>query len=234
MSAPRETDFDHWSGSYAETIEKTVPFLPEGHDFYVRTKAEEVLEMVEARLGPPAGVRAVDVGCGLGLLHPHLVGRLASLEAADIAEATLERARRANPGVGYRLYEGATLPFDDGGAHVAFAMGVVHHVDPAAWPAFLAELVRVTRPGGLVAFVEPNLMNPVCRLGASRCEFDQDANFLSPRALRRLAEGAGLRDVEVRYILFVPFRAPGRRALERRLRWLPLGAQFILSGRVIA
>ena len=39
--------------------------------------------------------------------------------------------------------------------------------------------------------------------------------------------------MKVRYILFVPFRLPGRRALERRLRWLPLGAQYILSGRVV-
>jgi SAM-dependent methyltransferase len=232
VTAARDTDFDRWRGSYAETIEKTVPFLPEGHGFYVRTKAEEVLEMVEARLGPPERVRALDVGCGLGLLHPHLLDQLGTLEGADVAEGTLQEARRANPGVRYRLYEGTTLPWDDASADVAFAMGVVHHVDPAGWPGFLAELVRVTRPGGLVAFVEPNLMNPVCRLGASRCEFDRDANFLSPRRLRRLAEAAGLRDVEVRYILFVPFRAPGRRALERRLRWLPLGAQYILSGRV--
>ena len=72
----------------------------------------------------------------------------------------------------------------DGSVDLAFAMGVIHHVPPERWAAFLDELVRVTRPGGLVALVEPNILNPICRLGASRCEFDQDANFLRARSWR--------------------------------------------------
>ena len=237
MAEPRPmpdggTDFDRWEASYAQTIEKTVPFLPQELDFYVRTKAEEFLEMTERRLGPPDELRALDVGCGIGMLHPYLAPHLGHLDAADIATGTLERARRKNPGVDYRLYDGETLPFEDRCMHISFAMGVLHHVVPDGWAGFLAQLARVTRPGGLVALVEPNLLNPVCRFGAGRCEFDRDANFLPARRLRRLAADAGLKDVEVRYILFVPVPLPWRRALERRLRWLPLGAQYILSGRV--
>lgn len=226
------TDFDDWKDFYSEAIERAVPFLPESHDFFVRTKAEELLELVEDRLGSPGAMRLLDVGCGIGLVHRHMARRIGRLEGADIAEGSIERARAANPGVDYHLYDGRRLPHEAGAVDVAYSMGVVHHIRPAEWGGFVAELVRVTRPGGLVALVEPNMLNPVCRLAAPRCEFDKDANFLRAAALRRLAREAGLKDVAVRYILFIPFRMPGRRAIERRLRWLPVGAQYIVAGRV--
>ena len=226
------TDFDDWKETYTETIMRAVPFLREKHDFFVQTKAEELLELVEDRLGPPRQLRFLDVGCGIGLVHHHLVPRVGRLEGADIAEGSIEYARAGNPDVEYHVYDGERLPHDAAIVDVAFSMGVVHHIRPERWQAFLAELVRVTRPGGLVALVEPNLLNPVCRLGAARCEFDQGASFLRAKKLRQLARAAGLKDVEVDYILFVPFRMAGRRAVERRLRWLPVGAQYIVSGRV--
>jgi SAM-dependent methyltransferase len=227
------TDFDDWKDFYTEAIERTVPFLPESHDFFVRTKADELLELVEDRLGPPEEMHLLDVGCGIGLVHPHMAGRTGRLEGADIAEGSIERARTSNPDVVYHLYDGHRLPYESGTVDVAYSMGVVHHVRPPDWGDFIAELVRVTRPGGLVAFVEPNMLNPVCRFAAPRCEFDKDANFLRATTLRRMARNAGLKDVAVRYILFVPFRMPCRRAIERRLRRLPLGAQYIVAGRVV-
>jgi len=227
-----DTDFDHWKDSYTETLERTVPFLPQEHDFYVRTKAAEVLELAQDRLGPPSTLRALDVGCGIGLIHRHLAPHLGRLEGVDIAQGTVDQARRANPAVAYHLYDGERLPHSDASIDLALAMGVVHHVPPERWATFMAELRRVTRPGGLAVLVEPNLLNPISRWGAARCEFDQDATFLRAGRLRRLVEGAGLKDVAVRYILFVPIPLPGRRAIERRLRWLPIGAQYIVAGRV--
>ncbi len=198
----------------------------------MRTKAEDFLETAEERLGPVEALHALDVGSGIGLMHRHLAPRLARLEAVDIAEGSLERARAANPGVEYRLYDGLRLGHDDDEMDLAFAMGVIHHVPPVRWATFLGEMVRVTRPGGLVMLIEPNLINPICRLGASRCEFDQDATFVRASRLRRMMRAAGMFDIQVRYILFAPFPFPGWRVIERRMRWLPLGAQYIVSGRV--
>jgi SAM-dependent methyltransferase len=226
------TDFDDWKDQYAEAIVRTVPFLPQDHDFYMRTKAEDLLETAEERLGPPEALHALDVGSGIGLMLRHLAPRLRRLEAVDIAEGSLEQARAANPGVEYHLYDGLRLGHGHDEVDLAFAMGVIHHVPPTGWTGFLRELVRVTRPGGLVMLVEPNLINPICRFGASRCEFDRGATFVRAPRLRRMMRAAGLYDVQVRYILFAPFPFPGWRAIERRLRWLPIGAQYIVSGRV--
>jgi hypothetical protein len=47
-------------------------------------------------------------------------------------------------------------------------------------------------------------------------------------------ESAGLADVAREFILFTPFAHEAFRQLDRALRWLPLGAQYICSGRVPA
>ena len=133
---------------YAATIVRTVPFLPQDHDFYMRTKAQDFLDIADDRLGPPEKLHALDVGCGIGLMHRHLAPRIGRLEGADIAQGSVERARAANPGANYHLYDGERLVQADGSVDLAFAMGVIHHVPPDRWAAFLGELVRVTRPGG--------------------------------------------------------------------------------------
>jgi hypothetical protein len=42
---------------------------------------------------------------------------------------------------------------------------------------------------------------------------------------------AGLETAEARYILFFPWDGSGLRGIESGLRWLPLGAQYFVSGR---
>ena len=43
---------------------------------------------------------------------------------------------------------------------------------------FVADMVRVTRPGGLVCVIEHNPLNPLTRLAVNRCPFDADAVLL--------------------------------------------------------
>lgn len=46
---------------------------------------------------------------------------------------------------------GSKLPFPDNHFDATYSCDVLEHVHPAERPAFLAELVRVTKPGGVVA-----------------------------------------------------------------------------------
>ena len=53
-------------------------------------------------------------------------------------------------------------------------------------PAFVAELARVVRPGGLVVVFEHNPLNPLTRLVVSRVTFDDGVRLLRSGE-RRLA-----------------------------------------------
>ncbi|MGZ8563866.1 MAG: methyltransferase domain-containing protein, partial [Candidatus Limnocylindria bacterium] len=100
--------------------------------------------------GLEPGDRALDVGCGPGALTGELVSRLgaASVAAVDPSEPFVEAARARHPGVEVHLAAAEDLPFEADAFDAALAQLVVHFMaDPVAG---LAEMRRVTRPGGVV------------------------------------------------------------------------------------
>ena len=114
---------------------------------------------------------------------------------------------------------------------LAFAICVLHHVDPPDRPAFVTEVTRVVRPGGLVVVIEHNPMNPLTRKAVARCDFDEGVELASRKEARALFASRGLQPVEHPYILFFPWRGNAPRRVERWLTRLPFGAQYIVAGR---
>jgi hypothetical protein len=92
----------------------------------------------------------------------------------------------------------------------------------------LEEMGRVTKRDGLTVVFEHNPLNPLTRRVVRDCAFDEGVELLGRRELERLYRAAGLAVVEAEYLLFFPWRAD---ALERRLTWLPFGAQYVVAGR---
>jgi SAM-dependent methyltransferase len=223
-----EAGFDRYESEYEQLVQRSIGWSGADHAFFVEAKAEHLLRLVRRYIGDPAEARVVDVGCGVGVMHRYLRG-VGRLDGADVSAASIERARRENPEVEYAVAPAERLPYDDDAFDVAFAIGLLHHLAPESRDAAIAELARVTRPGGLVVPFEHNPLNPLTRLAVARCEFDEDAVLLGPRELRARLGRVGLRPVEERYILFFPWRgAPFRRA-EDVLRRLPLGAQYYVA-----
>ncbi len=125
--------------------------------------------------------------------------------------------------------DGTALPFATGGFDLAFAVCVLHHVPRPRRGAFVAELRRVVRPGGLVVIFEHNPLNPVTRLAVSRCEFDEDVELISRRGIVRLLGSVGLEPIEVRDIIFTTSSRPWARRLDRALAPVPFGAQHYVA-----
>jgi SAM-dependent methyltransferase len=101
--------------------------------------------------GVREGQRALDVGCGPGALTAQLVERLGAgaVCAIDPSDSFVAAARIRFPGVEVRSGAAEQLPFADDVFDVTLAQLVVHFMaDPVAG---LAEMARVTRPGGVVA-----------------------------------------------------------------------------------
>jgi SAM-dependent methyltransferase len=97
------------------------------------------------------GMRALDVGAGPGALTTELVRILgaAAVTAVDPSPTFVAALADRLPGVQVSLAGAEQLPFPDGAFDVTFAQLVVHFLsDPVQG---LAEMRRVTRPGGWVA-----------------------------------------------------------------------------------
>jgi SAM-dependent methyltransferase len=173
-----------------------------------------------------------DVGCGVGLTDSMIIDRVAAVSGFDESAESVAVAAETNPSATYFHADGPELPAEADSFDVAFAINVIHHVDPSDRPEFVAELRRIVRPGGLVIVFEHNPFNPLTRLSVLRCEFDKGVELLSRRNLRRLVGEAGLTPVAARYVIFSTSAAPSVLAAERRIGWLPLGAQHVLVSRV--
>jgi SAM-dependent methyltransferase len=225
-------DFNDYRDSYRQEVEDAISFSGQSLEFFSRAKARHLLELVKRQGADPAELDVLDVGCGVGETDRFLGGKFRTLVGVDISAGLLEAAREQNPGVEYRDYEpGEPLPAESGSFDVSFAICVLHHVPPDDWKGFVAEMARVTRPGGIVVIFEHNPFNPLTRLSVHRCEFDEGVVLLSRRRTRRLLRDQGLEPVAAPYITF--FTRPGdfRERVERALGHVPAGAQYYVAAR---
>jgi ubiquinone/menaquinone biosynthesis C-methylase UbiE len=124
---------------------------------HARRTAEEAAAFLLPTLRP--GMRLLDVGCGPGSITRGLAERVApgQVIGVDLSAETLEAARDAAAarGLDNLRYEEASvyqLPFAEASFDVAYAHQVLQHLrEPGA---ALGEMLRVVRPGGLVAIRE--------------------------------------------------------------------------------
>jgi 2-polyprenyl-6-hydroxyphenyl methylase/3-demethylubiquinone-9 3-methyltransferase len=161
---------------------------------------------------PLAGKRALDVGCGAGLLAEPLVRLGAEVAGVDAAEANVAVARAHAEGAGlaidYRHGELAELGL--GQFDLVTAMEVLEHV--ADKPAFLAELARHLAPGGLLVLSTPNrtarsrllMVGLAETVGTIPRGTHHWGDFVTPEELHDLLAEAGLTASPPRGIGFSP------------------------------
>jgi 2-polyprenyl-6-hydroxyphenyl methylase/3-demethylubiquinone-9 3-methyltransferase len=115
-----------------------------------------------ARMVPPAsrpGAVLVDLGCGAGLLAPHLDGLGYRHVGVDLTSSALVQAARH--GLEVVRADVARVPIADDAADVVSAGEILEHVtDPRA---VIAEACRILRPGGTVV-LDTIAATPLARL----------------------------------------------------------------------
>jgi SAM-dependent methyltransferase len=106
------------------------------------------------QLGAQPGDRcAVDFGCGAGRLSQALAAYVDEVVGIDVSEPMLETARTLDPEgrVQFVLNTAENLAFlETGTVDISYSSLVLQHLPPPLARGYLAELVRVLRPDGLL------------------------------------------------------------------------------------
>lgn len=104
----------------------------------------------------PVGATALDVGTGAGYMTRAM--RAAGANCYGIEYDLSELTWRGEPPTGIAIGSALEMPFVDGAFDITFSSNVLEHV-PDPW-TMLAEMVRVTRPGGIIYVSYTNWLSP--------------------------------------------------------------------------
>ncbi|MBI2095697.1 MAG: class I SAM-dependent methyltransferase [Candidatus Omnitrophica bacterium] len=115
-------------------------------------------EWIAARAGFSPGQDVLEVGCGTGFFSERFIRSGIHLHAIDLSPELLGRATaRCGNQADFRVADIERLPFEKDSFDAVVGARVLHHLDLEA--AF-KEVTRTLKKGGVIAFCEPNMLNP--------------------------------------------------------------------------
>ena len=161
-----------------------------------------VANVVLARGG--SGVLA-DIGCGRGALWTHLRTSFTTCIGVDVV-----RYDALDPHVDFRRadLDRPPLPIETDGVNAAIAVETIEHLENPR--GFVRELVRITRPGGLVVITTPNqrsLLSLLTLVATGEFSAFRENSYPAHRTallevdLRRITHECGIRDLHVRHTM---------------------------------
>jgi len=148
-----------------------------------RERAAALTERLDHWLQLDGGERALDVGAGAGAFAFAIAPRVREVVAVELDEALAAKARAdAPPNVEVVVGDGEHLPFERASFDVAGTLRTLHHTPRPE--LMVAELARVTRPGGAILVVDQLApADPLVGLELNRFEHARD-----PSTTRVLAD----------------------------------------------
>jgi SAM-dependent methyltransferase len=192
-----EHNFDQIASEYDETLPPHV----------VQHYLDKRVAFVVANC-PPG--RALDVGCGTGVLAARLAEAGYDAVGLDPSQGMLDVMAAERPAVEGVRGDGAELPFPDASFDVVTTVAALHHIaDQQAVHDTLVEMARVTKPGGRIVVWDHNPRNPYWRNLMKRVPQDDGSERLIPEeeVVRGLRDG-GAQIVSSQQLGLVPDFVP--------------------------
>jgi SAM-dependent methyltransferase len=223
-----KNEFDQYADSYRALLDKRLAFAGDGAAYYSEYKALYLRGLV----GEEFAGKILDFGCGVGLLSGFVLHHLpaAELHGYDVSAESVEEIPA---GWKARAKFCSKLSDIDRRYDLIVISNVMHHIEPQQRKSTIESLTALLGRKARMVIFEHNPMNPLTRWVVSHCEFDEDAVLLSVRETVGYLRHAALMIEHKHYLLFFPAMLRSLRRFETGLRWLPLGAQYVVVARAV-
>jgi SAM-dependent methyltransferase len=228
MASETDRHFDEIADEYDESLP------PHVVEHYLNKRVDLIGELL------PSG-KVLDAGCGTGVVASKLADRGYEVTGLDPSAGMLEHLRQRDPRVTAVHGSATEMPFESGSFDLVFCVAVMHHIaDPEEVHEALAEMVRVTAPGGLTLVWDHNPRNPYWKHLMARVPQDDGSERLIPEAeiTGGLVDG-GARILSSRRLGMVPDFVPpsmlgAARVFEKAVERTPGARTFCAHNVVIA
>jgi SAM-dependent methyltransferase len=229
-----ETEFDRYADTYLKVHAENIKVTGEPPAYFAEYKIADLAQYLSKAQTTPRHI--TDFGSGIGNSIPFFREYFpaADLTCVDESTRSIDVAQSRFPGdETFVLVRSGRIPIEDASQDVVFSANVFHHIDHDQHQVWLKELLRIVKPGGLLAIYEHNPLNPLTVRAVDTCPFDQNAELIASWKFRRACSQAGWSRARTDYRLFFPHALSGLRWMEPKLGWLCLGAQYrLLATRV--
>ena len=204
---------------------------------FIRQQALSRFGRDPAARAPFAGLKALDIGCGGGLVAEPMARLGFQVTAIDAAEEALAAARAHAGAFGLAIdYRRATAeslvregagPFD-----LVLALEVIEHVDGPE--QFLVDAASLLAPGGLMVLSTLNRTLRSLALGKIAAEYllrwapvgaHDWRKFMTPEELTARLAGAGLEPGAMEGLAFDPLRGLWRRSSDAAVNYMIAAAR---------
>jgi 2-polyprenyl-3-methyl-5-hydroxy-6-metoxy-1,4-benzoquinol methylase len=177
----------------------------DGRHWWYRARREILAQVIATRVGPPAGARILEIGCGTGH-NLDMLGRFGTVDAVEMDDAARDIAseRLGRPAMM------ATLPelqrVERGAYDLVALLDVLEHVEDDR--ASLVSIAERLRPGGKVLLTVP--AHPW--MWSAHDEVNHHKRRYTKKGFRQVVEAAGLKVELLSYFnsLLFPLAAAAR------------------------
>ena len=221
-------EFDLLADEYRDMHRQNLGITGEAPEYFAEYK---IADLAKVRHKLKLSCRNIlDFGSGVGNSLPYFRKYFSdsTLSCADISLRSIEIAQSRFPGSEAYLHLDDSIPLPDDSQDIVFSACVFHHIPHEEHAYWLRELLRVTKPGGILAIYEHNPFNLLTVRAVNTCPLDVNARLIKAQTLQVDALAVGWASARIEYKLFFPAVFAILRPFEPYLTWLPLGGQYRL------
>jgi len=224
-------EFDQYAEQYSDLHKKNIALSGESPDYFSEYKIRDLKKVVQK-----TGARSEDIfdfGSVIGYSMPFFRQYFpkSRLSYSDVSDKCLSILNNQCQEGEHTVKISDRIPLNDNSQDIVFSASVFHHIAHDMHDTWFKELLRIAKPGALLAIFEHNPLNPLTLHAVNTCPLDVNAKLIKARNLKKSIASSGWTEAKVAYKVFFPSLLAGLRPLEKHLEWCWAGAQYRVTAK---